>query len=105
MKVSSTVATTRDPRPGAEGSVRIQFAIPSEGGNSSAGEKYDLKEKSVRLAWWRADGRFDPISSSELPYWGILDVIEACAAKDFFAPRDIESIIEALEKSLKRQVS
>ncbi|MHB8067411.1 MAG: hypothetical protein ACYDIC_05880 [Desulfobaccales bacterium] len=105
MKVSSSAVATRfKPREG-EVSVRIEFAIPSEGGNSSAGEKRDFKEKSVRLAWWRAGGRFDPFSSSELPDWGILDVIEACAAKDFFGPEELKTILKALTESRDRQLA
>lgn len=105
MKVSSTAATTRYQRPEGEGSVRIEFAIPSEGGNSSAGQKHNFPEKAVRLAWWRADGGFDPFSTSELPAWGILDVIEACAAKDFFGLEELESILKALTESRDRQVN
>ena len=99
MKVSSTVRTTRYQRPSGEGDVKIEFAIPTEGGNSSAGEKYDFTEKSVRLAWWREDGGFDPISSGELPEWAVMDVIEACAAKNFFSTQQAAQLIAALSAS------
>jgi len=103
MKVSSTVNTTRYQRPEGEGKVKIEFAIPSEGGNSSAGEKYDFTEKAVRLAWWRSDGGFDPISSGELPEWAVMDVMEACAAKDFFSLQQASQLIKVLSESLLRQ--
>ena len=65
MKVSSTADTTRYSPP--EGAVKIEFAIPANGGNSSAGEKYDFTEKAVRLSWWRADGGYDPICPLNCP--------------------------------------
>jgi hypothetical protein len=104
MKVSSTVNTTRYKRPTEEGEVKIEFAIPSEGGNSSAGEKYNFTEKSVRLAWWSSDGRFDPVSSGELPEWAMMDVIEACAVQDFFSAQQASMLIRALSESLVRQL-
>ena len=103
MKVSSTVNTTRYQRPVGGGKVAIEFAIPSESGNSSAGEKYNFTEKAVRLAWWRADGGFDPISSGELPEWAVLDVLEACAVKDFFSQQQAAQLIKVLSESLIRQ--
>jgi hypothetical protein len=103
MKVSSTVATTRYQCPVGEGEVQIEFAIPLENGNSSSGEKYDYIEKAVRLAWRRSDGGFDPISSGELPEWAVMDVIEACAAKDFFSPLQASQLIKALSETLLRQ--
>lgn len=103
MKVSFTVPTTRHHPSTGQGSVAIEFAIPDQGGNSSAGVRHNYIEKSVRLAWWRDDGGFDPISSSELPDWGVMDVMEACAANDFFSPQQIAQIIKVLSESLDRQ--
>jgi hypothetical protein len=104
MKVSSTVNTTSYKRPTEEGEVKIEFVIPSEGGNSSAGEKYNFTEKSVRLAWWSSDGRFDPVSSGELPEWAMMDIIEACAVQDFFSAQQASMLIRALSESLVRQL-
>lgn len=104
MKVSSTVNTKRYKRPTEEGKVKIEFAIPSENGNSSAGEKYNFTEKSVRLAWWGNDGRFDPVSSGELPEWAVMDIIEACATKDFFSPQQASMLIHAISESLVRKL-
>ncbi len=103
MRVSSTADTIRHHPPEDEGTAQIEFAIPAEGGNSSAGEKYDFEEKAVRLAWWNADGGFDPISSAELPEWAILDVMEACAAQDFLSPHDAALVIRVLAESIERQ--
>ncbi len=103
MKVSATADTTRYSPPQGEGAVKIEFAIPAAGGNSSAGEKYDFTEKAVRLSWRRADGGSDPISSAELPEWAILDVMEACAAKDFFSPQQAALLIKVLAQSIERQ--
>jgi hypothetical protein len=104
MKVSSIVDTTRYHRPEAEGQVRIEFALPDEGGNSSAGEKFNFTEKSVRLAWRNQNGGFDPISSGELPDWGMMDVMEACAAKDFFTVEECRQLIGVIEESINRQL-
>lgn len=102
MKVSSSAKTQRYQVPAGEGEVKIEFAIPAEGGNSSAGDKYGFVEKSVRLAWRRSDGGFDPISSAELPEWAVMDVVEACAAKDFFSSEQAALLIKALSESLLR---
>jgi len=103
MKISSTVPTTRYQRPPAEGEVKIEFGIPSEGGNSSAGEKYNFTQKAVRLAWRGSDKGFDPISSGELPDWAVMDVIEACATKDFFSAKEAAQLINILSQSIVRQ--
>jgi hypothetical protein len=105
MRVSSTVATRRYNRPLNEGSVIIEFAVPAHGGNSSAGEKYGGEpEKAVRLAWRNADGSFDPISSAELPSWGLMDVVTACAQADFLTAREALELIAALSESAQRQL-
>jgi hypothetical protein len=101
MKVSSRVNANRyTPK---EGRIEIEFALPNKGGNSSAGEKYDFQEKSVRLAWWTADGRFDPISTAEMPEWAAMDVIEACAKEDFFSIKQANLLIQQLSLSIGRQ--
>ena len=103
MKVSSFVSAKRYTPPKRD--AKIEFAIPSEGGNSSAGEKRNFSEKAVRLAWWNPDGNFDPISSAEMPEWAILDVVEACAEKDFFSPQQASLLIIELAKSIERQLA
>ncbi|PKG80222.1 hypothetical protein CXF80_19030 [Shewanella sp. Actino-trap-3] len=103
MKVCSSTKTIRYERPSEEGVVKIEFAIPKDGGNSSAGEKYDFIEKSVRLSWWSGDGRFDPISSGELPEWALMDVVESCAKKDFLTTEQAATLICELSESIKRQ--
>lgn len=103
MKVSSTAPTVRYVPD--SGTAAIEMADPRVGGNSSSGEKYGYEEKAVRLSWWGADGKFDPISSAELPNWALLDVIEACAASDFFVSKDAVDMIKALAASVQRQMS
>jgi hypothetical protein len=103
MKVSSSFPTIRHQREKGEGKVEVQFAIKRENGNSSAGEKFKFEEESVRLAWWNKDGLFDPISSGELPKWGMMDLIELCAEKDFFDKKELYTIIGLLNESLERQ--
>lgn len=103
MRVSSKTSTVRYLPDPETGSARIEFADPSSGGNSSSGEKHSYEEKAVRLAWWNAEGKYDPISSAELPYWAVLDVIEACAAADFIDPADSAKLIQALAASIERK--
>ena len=81
----------------------IEFAIPEEGGNSSHGDRFGHIEKAVRLSWWNPVGGYDPISSAELPEWALLDVLEACAAKDFLSSEDAALLIKALAESIGRQ--
>lgn len=102
MKVSRSFPTTRYPDSG-KSRVEIQFAMQGEDGNSSAGEKYGFSEDAVRLAWWNEEGVFDPISSSEIPKWGILDLVELCAEHDFFEKKDLYTLIGLLTESLERQ--
>jgi len=84
--------------------VAIEFAIPSQGGNSSAAEKHGGTEQAVRLSWWRPDGGFDPISSGELPLWAVMDVITACANNNFFSPKEAAELVHALSASINRQL-
>jgi hypothetical protein len=104
MKVSFSVPTTSYNPPLGQGSVAIEFAITSQNGNSSAGEKYNFSEQAVRLAWWSQDGRFDPISSAELPLWAVMDVITACAKADFFSPKQAAELVNALSVSIHKQL-
>ena len=82
--------------------VDIEFGIPSASGNSSAGEKKGFKESSVRLAW-RRDGRFDPISTAELPYWGACQVFDECLMTDFFSEKDMIHFLKKISESLERK--
>lgn len=104
MRVSFSVDTTRYTPPAGEGSVAIEFAIPAQNGNSSAGERHGYTEQSVRLAWRNAEGTFDPISSAELPVWGLMDVVTACAAANFFSAREAVELINVLSASAQRQI-
>lgn len=103
MKVSSSFPTIRYQRDESEGKVEVQFAMQRDNGNSSAGEKYGFAEDSVRLAWWNSSGAFDPISSGEIPKWGMLDLVELCAENDFFNKKELYTIIGLLTESLERQ--
>lgn len=103
MKVSSTAKTVRYTP--VSGSAAIEFADPAAGGNSSSAEKHGDTEKSVRLSWWSADGKFDPISSAELPHWALLDVVEACAKSNFFTSAEAAVLIKALASSIEQQAS
>lgn len=77
---------------------KIQFAIISNGGESSW-----KNDDSVRLAWYNDAGKFDPISSSELPIWSLKDIINECANRDMFNKAEIASMIGQLTSSLYRQ--
>ncbi|EOV6250470.1 hypothetical protein ACN93M_004676 [Vibrio parahaemolyticus] len=103
MKVSSSFPTIRYQRDESDGKVEVQFAMQRENGNSSAGEKYGFSEDSVRLAWWNEGGAFDPISSGELPKWGMLDLVELCAENDFFDKKELYVLVGLLTESLERQ--
>ena len=105
MKVSSKAPTVRYVPAFGAGAAAIEFADPKKGGNSSYAEKNQDTEKSVRLSWWGQDGKFDPISSAELPYWALLDLVEACAASDFISTKDAATLIKALATSIERSAS
>jgi hypothetical protein len=105
MKVSFSLPTKRYIPPQGQGKASIEFAMPATDGNSSAGEKHGFTEKAVRLSWWNSSGGYDPISSAELPEWAAIDVIEACAANDFFSLKDAATLMVALAQSIERQSS
>ncbi len=71
-------------------------------GNSSWGAKDNHSESSIRLAW-RNNGRFDPISSAELPMYGLKLLVETAARHDMFSRSDLTDIINELQKSLAMQ--
>jgi hypothetical protein len=48
---------------------KIQIAQRSKGVYSN----WPVDDDSIRLAWYKS-GKFDPISSSELPIWGLKDL-------------------------------
>lgn len=100
MKISSK-------EQGMYGSI-VQIADISKGGNSSSAvkehkrEKNNEKESSVRLAWYTDKDRFDPISSAEVPMWGLKLLTKAAAKHDLLSIEDIKEIISELEKSILR---
>ena len=71
-------------------------------GNSSWGVKDNRSENSIRLAW-RNNGRFDPISSAELPIYGLKLLVETAARHDMFSSSDLADIINELQKSQTKQ--
>lgn len=97
MKISSV-------EQGAYGS-KVEIADTRNGGNSSWGVKDGLSQDSIRLAWRSDKGRFDPISSAELPMWGLKLIIETTAKHDLLAPKELTDIIAALNSSIARQLS
>ncbi|MDE1465698.1 hypothetical protein [Spartinivicinus poritis] len=107
MKVSySKNITEKHPNPDGR-RAEFQFALTDyqpKKGNSSAGVKHSHSENAVRLAWWNADGTFDPISSAELPEWAVKDLIKLCAQKDFINIEDINELTIEFKKSIERQL-
>jgi len=89
LKVSEEVSFTKNSK--------IQFAIPEKGGESSWG-----KEASIRLAWYN-DNKFDPYSSSELPLWALVKLVEEGSKRDLFNKSEIAVMIENLKASHYRQ--
>jgi hypothetical protein len=82
---------------------KIQIAKNSDGGNSSWGIKDGTKEDSIRLAWYTKSGRFDPISSAELPMWGLKELVKVVSEKDMLSKSDIDELIGYLTASINRQ--
>ena len=82
----------------------IHIADSKKGGNSSWAEKSNKCETSIRLAWYSEDGVFDPISSSELPMWGLINLMQVSAQEDLIEQEDIIAIMDDLLKSLDRQL-
>ena len=83
---------------------KIQIASINDGGNSSWGEKEEYEDNSIRLAWHKEDGGFDPISSAELPIWGLKALVIAAASKDMINKADLAELIGSLTSSIFRQV-
>lgn len=83
---------------------QIHIAEVKKGGNSSWGEKGGYSEDSVRLAWYNSDGRFDPISSAELPLWGLKELVQEAAKRDMFTKAELAEIIGQVTASIYRQI-
>jgi hypothetical protein len=96
MKISSA-------EPGIYGS-QVEIADTRKGGNSSWGVKDGDNENSIRLAWRSDEGRFDPISSAELPMWGLKLLIKTASKHDMLSPKEITDIIAELNSSINRQL-
>ncbi|GEM_PF-2087288 len=74
------------------------------GGKIEFGQgSWDDEESSVRLRWDRDDGGFDPISSSEVPLWGLRELVCECAKRDMLPASDALRMIESLVAMLRRQ--
>ena len=81
---------------------KIQIAEVSKGGNSSWGKKSGKSDNSIRLAWY--DGaKFDPISSAELPLWGLKDLLREAVKRDMYNKSDLAEMIGQLTSSIYRQ--
>lgn len=77
---------------------KIQFGLKRNGGRSS----WSADESSVRLAWYRDDGGFDPFSSSELSFWGLCELVIASAEKDALPRTYLNTMAHTLLCSLRR---
>jgi len=82
---------------------KVQVARTKDGGNSSWGEKDGLQEDSVRLAWYKEGGGFDPISSAELPMWGLKELMLCASNRDMLPKSDLAELIGNLTASIYRQ--
>lgn len=96
MKVSEEFETTHGGK--------IQVAKNSDGGNSSWGEKENYQDESIRLAWYNEKGGFDPISSAELPMWGLKELVKIVVQKDMLSKSDSAELIGYLSASIYRQL-
>ena len=83
---------------------RIEIANTEKGGNSSWGIKEDYEASSVRLAWYNNAGKFDPISSAEIPIWGLKELIIGAANREMIDAGDLAEIISVLSSSISRQL-
>jgi len=83
---------------------KIQIAKISDGGNSSWGNKDGYKQDSIRLAWYRESGGFDPISSAEVPIWGLFELVKVASQKDMLTKAEIAELIGNLTSSIYRQL-
>jgi hypothetical protein len=95
MKVSSEIDSHFESK--------IQIASVKEGGNSTWAEKEGTQESSIRLTFYQESGRFDRSSSSELPLWGLKELMQAAAAHDMLSKADLAEIIGCLVASVFRQ--
>lgn len=83
---------------------KIDIAQNSKCGNSSWGIKERYEDDSIRLAWYNEKGGFDPISSSELPLWGLKELMKAAVQRDMMQKSDIAELIGLLTSSIYRQM-
>lgn len=60
--------------------------------------------KSIRLRWDREGGGFDPISSSELPVWGLKELVLTAASQRLLTPDDVTELIKELVTILRHQI-
>jgi hypothetical protein len=74
---------------------KIQIAQTSKGGHSS----WSKVEDSIRLAWYN-NGKFDPISSAEIPIWGLKDLMVEALKRDMLAREDLADIAGILVSKL-----
>ena len=82
---------------------KIHIAEVRRGGNSSWAEKDGNQDDSIRLAWYNQNNRFDPISSAELPIWGLLELVQEAAKRDMFSKSQLAETIAQLTASVYRQ--
>ena len=83
---------------------KVQIANNKDGGNSSWGEKEGYDDSSVRLAWSNSNGGFDPISSAELPMWGLVELTKAAAQNDLFNNSECAELLGYLTASIYRNI-
>lgn len=78
----------------------IQIAKSINGGNSSWGIKQGKKDDSIRLAWYNEEGGFDPISSAEVPLWGLIEMIKVAAENEMFTVAQTKELICTLVNAI-----
>jgi hypothetical protein len=83
---------------------KIDIAQNSKGGNSSWGVKEGYEADSVRLAWYNGNGGFDPISSAELPLWGLKELMKTAVQRDMLEKADLAELAGLLTASIYRQL-
>jgi len=81
----------------------IQIADVKKNGNSSWGEKEGYADNSVRLAWYTDDEKFDPISSAELPIWGLIKLLKASSESNLLSVEQSSEIIGYLNDAIYRK--
>lgn len=96
MKVSKTIKSKHGSK--------IQIADNRYDGNSSWGEKGGHDEPSIRLAWFNENGRFDPISSAEVPIWGIIEMLKKASENDLFSKEESAEMIGFLTSAIYRNL-